>query len=139
VRNSHRRSGLWNARQDELFASGSHFIFPCLLVAPAPIAPPPSQQGSHTVEYSIDGSADSVGITARNAMGGTEQHEINIPYHRTLYMRGAEFVYLSAQNKGKEGAIHVSIRVDGTVLQEARASAHTVSRQLAAAFRGENG
>ena len=95
--------------------------FPALLVPPtaAPTAP---QQGIHTVEYSISGSADYVGITARNSEGGTEQHEVNVPYYHTLSMRGGEFVYLSAQNQGRSGNVHVSIRVDGNILQEASAS-----------------
>lgn len=96
--------------------------FPALMVPPAPAVSTAPRQGLHTVEYSISGSADYVGITARNSEGGTEQHEVGIPYHRTLYVNAGQFVYLSAQNKGREGDVHVSIRVDGNVIQEASAS-----------------
>jgi hypothetical protein len=96
--------------------------FPALLVPPTPTTPTAPPQGLHTVEYSISGSADYVGITARNSEGGTEQHEVGLPYHRTLYVGSGQFVYLSAQNKGKDGDVHVTIRVDGNLLQEASAS-----------------
>jgi hypothetical protein len=90
---------------------------------PAPTARPAAAiPGVHGVEYSIDGTATEAGITTRNSIGGTEQHDVRVPYSATFYVRDGAFVYLSAQKKGKDGTIHVTIRVDGRLLQEATAS-----------------
>jgi hypothetical protein len=78
--------------------------------------------GTHVVEYSIEGPVRHVSITGRNAGGGTEQHEVAVPYSKTLYVRGSFFAYLSAQKKGESGTIRVVIRVDGKILQQASAS-----------------
>lgn len=86
---------------------------------PAPQATGP---GTHTVEYAIEGPEQRVSITGRNAAGGTEQHEVSVPYDFTMYVRGRFFVYLSAQRKGQAGMIRVVIHVDGKILQEANAS-----------------
>jgi len=84
--------------------------------------PPPPLPGVHTVEYEIDGSASLAAITARNPAGGTEQHEVRIPYSRTFYVRSGAFLYLSAQKKSAEGTVHVTVRVDGKILQQATSS-----------------
>jgi hypothetical protein len=76
----------------------------------------------YEVEYSINGSASEVGITMRNSAGGTEQHDVSVPYRTTFNASAGAFVYLSAQKKDKDGTVHVSIRVDGQLLQDATAS-----------------
>jgi hypothetical protein len=53
--------------------------------------------GVHHVEYSIDGSARSAGLTYRNATGGTEQNEVSLPKTFSFYVTDVSFVYLSAQ------------------------------------------
>ncbi|HXA63813.1 MAG TPA: hypothetical protein VNV82_01610 [Bryobacteraceae bacterium] len=80
--------------------------------------PPP---GVHHVEYSVDGSARTAGLTYRNATGGTEQNEVSLPKTFSFYATGGSFVYLSAQNKTGTGYVHVSITIDGRPLQEAAA------------------
>ncbi len=77
--------------------------------------PPP---GVHHVEYSIDGSARTAGLTYRNATGGTEQNEVSLPKTFSFYARDGSFVYLSAQNKTGTGYVHVLITIDGRTLQE---------------------
>jgi hypothetical protein len=99
-------------------------VSPPMQTTPVPTAPVPAEPelGVYAVEYSIDGSARTVGITGKNASGGTEQHEIALPYNKVLYVRGGAFVYLSAQNKGATGTVHVAIRVNGRTLQQATSS-----------------
>jgi hypothetical protein len=40
----------------------------------------------------------------------------------SFYAASGQFVYVSAQNKTDSGEVHVSITVDGRVLQEATSS-----------------
>lgn len=82
-----------------------------------------SVQGArHRVGYLVEGSANAVSITIRNSSGGTEQHEVKVPYIDWFDVSGHPFVYLSAQKKDEFGEIHVSITVNGRVIQEARTS-----------------
>jgi len=88
------------------------------LPAAMPVLPP----GAHLVEYSITGSAPAVGLTYQNASGGTEQNVVGLPSSMSFYSLAGRFVYLSAQNKTNSGEVHVSITVDGRLLQQATSS-----------------
>jgi hypothetical protein len=92
--------------------------------AAMPLLPP----GAHLVEYSITGSAAAVALTYRNASGGTEQNVVGLPSSMSFYSLAGRFVYLSAQNKTSGGDVHVSITVDGRILQQATsASAYGIA------------
>ena len=91
--------------------------------AAAPPASPPLPPGVHRIEYSISGSARVVGLTYRNATGGTEQNEVRVPGSLSFYAATGQFVYISAQNKSDSGDVQVSITVDGRLLQHANSSA----------------
>ncbi len=82
----------------------------------------------HQVEYSIAGSASEVGVTARNATGGTEQYEASVPYRSTLYVGGGAFVYLSAQNKVRTGPSVSLFEWTGRCSRRRPRPAPTVSR-----------
>lgn len=86
--------------------------------AAMPSIPP----GAHLIEYSITGSAGAVGLTYQNASGGTEQRIVGLPSSMSFYSMPGRFVYVSAQNKTSSGDVHVSITVDGSVLQQATSS-----------------
>jgi hypothetical protein len=85
----------------------------------ASVAPPALPAGVHRVEYSIGGSAAAVGLTYRNATGGTEQRDVRLPGSLSFNAVAGQFVYISAQNRTNTGDVHVSITVDGRPLQEA--------------------
>ncbi|HZW05336.1 MAG TPA: hypothetical protein VFF58_00370 [Candidatus Nitrosotalea sp.] len=91
-------------------------------IAPPPAPPPHLPPGVHRVEYAIRGSARAVGLTYRNATGGSEQNDTRLPAALSFYAASGQFVYLSAQNKTNSGDVHVSITVDGRLLQEATSS-----------------
>jgi hypothetical protein len=78
----------------------------------------------HQIDYVVNGSADTVNLTYRNATGGTEQNEVTLPVNMTFAAAPGSFLYLSAQNKSGSGTVHVAISVDGSLLQEARSSSH---------------
>lgn len=89
---------------------------------PLPVAMPSLPAGAHQVEYSITGSAAAVGLTYQNASGGTEQNVVGLPSSMSFYSLAGRFVYLSAQNKTNSGDVHVSITIDGRLLQQATSS-----------------
>jgi hypothetical protein len=89
---------------------------------PPPVAMPTLPPGAHLVEYFITGSAAAVGLTYQNASGGTEQNVVGLPSSMSFYSRPGRVVYLSAQNKTNSGDVHVSITVDGRLLQQATSS-----------------
>ena len=78
--------------------------------AAAPVAPPPPlPPGVHRVEYAISGAAGVVGLTYRNASGGTEQNDVGLPASMSFYAASGQFVYLSAQNKTASGDVRRSL------------------------------
>lgn len=98
-------------------------------------------QGMKEVQYEVDGTAKYVNLTLTNKDGGTEQNQVKLPFELRFYARSGQFVYLSAQKAkaiatvlrpgsdrevvydGIAGTVHVSIKVTGTVLQEATSDA----------------
>ena len=79
--------------------------------------------GTHQVEYVVEGTAGAAGLTYRNAGGGTEQNDVALP--TTLHFRATAdaFLYISAQKRGAEGTVRVSIRVDGVLTRQSTSSA----------------
>lgn len=52
-----------------------------------------------TVIYEVVGKpgATRVSLTYENDTGNTEQHDVNLPWEKTLYLPSGQFVYVSAQ------------------------------------------
>jgi hypothetical protein len=73
---------------------------------------------SYKVTYGVDGTGRA-SLTYANATGGTEQHEVQLPWTITFNGRYGEFLYLSAQDKGNNAAIVASISVNGRVVKDA--------------------
>jgi hypothetical protein len=102
-----------------------------------------SDSGLRQVDFDVDGSVKFVSLTATTgANGGTEQNTVEVPYHKRLFMKVGSDRYLAAQkirvtrpdstspverlvvlDDGQKGTVHVAIRINGTILQEASASA----------------
>lgn len=77
--------------------------------------------GAYKVTYRVDGD-DRASLTYTNATGGTEQHEVKLPWTLTFNGRYGEHLYLSAQDKGRNTAIVVSITVNGRIVKDAISS-----------------
>jgi hypothetical protein len=84
--------------------------------------PPAAQTGIHQVEYLIEGDCGSAGVTLRNAGGGTEQHDVNVPTKFTINAGLGTFLYISAQKKGSDGTVRVAIKVDGVIVRRSIAT-----------------
>jgi hypothetical protein len=120
------------------------FFFVAALASP--------QSNMKEVVYEVDGTARYVNLTLTNKDGGKEQHRIELlassygngsgPFKLKFYAKGGQSLYLSAQKvmvtttvvrqnrteqqviyDGVAGSVHVLIRVNGSVLQEASSDA----------------
>jgi hypothetical protein len=111
---------------------------------PAPVSPRKAVEDYPTVrevEYEITGTVHWVNLTRKNKDGSTEQRQEKLPYRDEFYALPGTPLYLSVQkaritktedgmitrttvvDDGIEGTVHVLIRVNGAVLQEAEATA----------------
>lgn len=70
-----------------------------------PTIAPPATPATYTILYHVSGSALTASLTYQNATGGTEQHDVALPWERELTMKYGDFVYLSAQNNGDSGSV----------------------------------
>ena len=101
-----------------------------------------SQTAQHQVQFEVDGTVKYANVTCTCGENlGKEQKTVKLPYRQDFFVKGGAFLYLSAQkarvtrpaplghgelevvDNGVDGSVHVAIRVNGTVLQEAKASA----------------
>ena len=102
-----------------------------------------SDSGVRQVSFDVDGSVKYANLTATTGgNGGREQNRATIPYHKEFFVRAGSDLYLSAQktrvtrvdpssiagnievlDDGEKGIVHVAIRLNGAILQEASASA----------------
>lgn len=73
------------------------------------------------VTYRVDGKGRA-SLTYTNATGGTEQHEVLLPWAETFNGRYGEHLYLSAQNKTNTSLIVASISINGRVVKDATSS-----------------
>ncbi|MGA3203905.1 MAG: hypothetical protein ABSF12_15570 [Bryobacteraceae bacterium] len=99
-----------------------HVEFECQ-GAPAPVHSADVQRGAHQIEYVIDGSAPAAGLTYRNAGGGTEQRDVDLPARLTFQTGSGASIFIAAQKKGEEGTVRVKIVVDGRAVGQSTASA----------------
>lgn len=76
----------------------------------------------YKVTYRVDGY-DRASLTYVNATGGTEQHDVDLPWTITFQGRYGQHLYLSAQGKGESGAIVVSISINGRIVKDATSTA----------------
>lgn len=106
------------SRQVVSFAVATLFIL--LAIGTADM---PDTTQTYSVKYSVTGTAHGAHITISTPGGGTEQHEVSIPFSSPQYtFKGWEHAYISAQNSGDGGTIGVEINVNGSVLKQARSS-----------------
>jgi hypothetical protein len=112
-----------------------------LLFLSALTLPLRSDPGLRQVSFEVDGSVNYANLTATTGdNGGREQNQVSIPYHKELFFKPGSELYLSAQktrvtrvdplhgsleilDDGEKGTVHVTIRMNGAILQEASASA----------------
>jgi len=73
---------------------------------------------NYKVTYRVDGTGRA-SLTYTNATGGTEQHDVKLPWTMSFDGRYGEFPYLSAQDKGNNSAIVASISINGRVVKDA--------------------
>jgi hypothetical protein len=99
-----------------------HVDFECQ-GAPAPVYSADVQRGAHRIEYVIDGSAPTAGLTYRNAGGGTEQRDVALPARLAFQTGSGASVFIAAQKKGEEGTVRVAIVVDGKSVRQSISSA----------------
>jgi hypothetical protein len=76
---------------------------------------------AHKVTYRVDGRGRA-SLTYANASGGTEQHEVSLPWTISFNGQYGEFLYLSAQNKTNATEIVTSISINGRVVKDATSS-----------------
>jgi hypothetical protein len=109
-----------------------------------PVAIPAHQSaGSCFVDYESDGPMKAVSVTFRNDSGGSDQKVLCLPYKEHFVAPAGSMLYLSAQKTrlnlnehmdilaprddlfvdGISGKVHVAIRVNEILLEEASASA----------------
>lgn len=72
----------------------------------------------YKVTYRVDGSSRA-SLTYTNSTGGTEQHEVQLPWTITFDGNYGEHLYLSAQDKGYNGMIVTSISINGRIVKDA--------------------
>ena len=82
------------------------------------------EQGStniHKVQYVVTGTAKSGNITIQIPGGGTEQHDISLPYKSPTYeFKNGDFTFLLAINQSEGGgSITAEIIVNGKSLRKA--------------------
>lgn len=79
--------------------------------------------GMHKVTYRVIGIADTAALTLANESGGTEQHDVTLPWEESFYARPGQFVSLicTAQHRVM-AAVTVAILIDGTVFKTANSS-----------------
>lgn len=76
--------------------------------------------GSGTVIYKIDGSALRADLTYSGEAGSTiQQAGVALPAQRSVPAHSGDFLYISAQNDGSTGCVHVSIISGTKTLNEA--------------------
>lgn len=72
----------------------------------------------YQIEYEVSGSATKADLTYRNYFGDTQQEaEASVPWKETFTAYPGAFLYISAQNQDKYGAITATIKVNGQVIK----------------------
>ncbi len=80
------------------------------------------QSGRFFVEYQVNGSSAS--LTYSNEEGGTEQHDVYLPWRKAFVVDRGTHLYLSAQNKSDyDPSVSVSISINGTVQKQSTSTA----------------
>jgi len=75
-----------------------------------------------SVTYKVTGSARSASLTYKNATGGTEQANVDLPWTLRFDAESGSSVYLSAQKRDEFGKLEAKIYIDGDLLQKADSS-----------------
>lgn len=77
-----------------------------------------------SVTYSVTGTARRVSLTYENDSGGTEQHEVSLPWSKTYtgFTSELDFLYVSAQNQRESGTLQCEVKIGGRVIYSGDAS-----------------
>lgn len=75
------------------------------------------KKANRDVQYTV--TCQSCDLTYSNSKGNTEQRTIGNSWSLRFDAEPGQFLYLSAQNNNANGAVYVSIRVDGKLLDDA--------------------
>ena len=78
--------------------------------------------GLYVIEYVVEGSASSAGLTYNNETGGTEQQKVPLPWRKLITVSRGYFAYISAQNQGAYGSITVTILLNGVPVKSSKSS-----------------
>lgn len=71
------------------------------------------------VRYEVGGTAATVGLTYRNAMGGSEQRDVTPPWSFNLSAQTGALVEITAFNKTREGTVVCQLFVDDVLVRQA--------------------
>lgn len=75
---------------------------------------------TYKVEYVVVG--DDFKVTYQNSSGGTDHEEVMGSWEETVYLKGNDFAYISAQNSRKSGNINVKIYIDDKLCKTSTSS-----------------
>jgi hypothetical protein len=91
--------------------------------------------GSGTVTYRISGSAIRADLTYSGSGESTiQQTDVLLPAERSIAAHSGDFLYISAQNTGSTGCVHVEIRSGNKTLQDAQSCGAFVIATASATF-----
>ena len=79
--------------------------------------------GRYVIEYVVSGSALVASLTYSNLSGGTEQHQVAVPWRMYFTASKGHLAYISAQNKAAYGRVRVEILVNGVSVKTSESSA----------------
>ena len=68
---------------------------------------------TRTVTYKVSGTASAASLTYETPQGGAVQIDVSLPWSVDQTFKDGDFAYISAQNKGEDGAVTTEIYVDG--------------------------
>ncbi len=75
------------------------------------------------VTYRVTGSTSSASLTYQNAQGGSEQHDVTLPWSTSLSVDRGDFLYLSAQNESSFGDVTCEILINNVPFKASSSTA----------------
>ena len=117
-----KKGGGWGGLILMLIVLG--LIGACLLLSQRTSYLPAPQPTTLAVIYKVTGLVfEGASLTYANAQGGTEQATVDVPWEKSLTVQRGQFLYLSAQNQGKNGTVTCEIWVNGSKWKTSTATA----------------
>lgn len=91
--------------------------------------------GSGTVLYRVTGTATRADLTFASSGGGTsQQSNVALPWTTSIAAHDGDFLYISAQNDGQTGCVHVEILSGSKTLNDAQSCGAFVIATASATF-----